>query len=45
MQFIATCSDNNLSINVSKIIEIIVNYRKRHVEEHAPIHIKGTKVA
>ena len=31
------CQDNNLSLNVSKTKELIVDYRKRRVE-HAPIH-------
>jgi hypothetical protein len=34
------CQDNNLSLNVSKAKELIVNYRKRRAE-HAPIHIEG----
>jgi hypothetical protein len=32
------CQDNNLSLNVSKTKERIVNYRKR-MAEHTPIHI------
>ena len=32
------CQDNNLSLNVSKTKELIVDYRKRRAE-HAPIHI------
>jgi hypothetical protein len=32
------CQDNNLSLNVSKTKELIVDYRKRR-PEHAPIHI------
>jgi hypothetical protein len=32
------CQDNNLSLNVSKTKEVIVDYRKQRVE-HAPIHI------
>ena len=32
------CNDNNLSLNVSKTKEMIVDYRKRRAE-HAPIHI------
>ena len=32
------CKDNNLSLNVSKTKELIVNYRKRR-GEHAPIYI------
>ena len=34
------CQDNNLSFNVSKTKEMIVNYRKRRAK-YAPIHIKG----
>ena len=32
------CQDNNLSLNVSKTKELIVDYRKRRAE-HSPIHI------
>ena len=32
------CQNNNLSLNVSKTKELIVDYRKRRAE-HAPIHI------
>ena len=32
------CKDNNLSLNMSKTNEMIVDYRKRPAE-HAPIHI------
>ena len=32
------CQDNNLSLNVSKTKELIVDYRKR-TAEHTPIHI------
>jgi hypothetical protein len=35
--------DNNLSIKVRKIKELIVDYGKRRAE-HAPIHIDGTVV-
>ena len=34
------CQDNNLSLNVSKTKELIVDYRKGRAE-HAPIHIDG----
>ena len=34
------CQDNNLSLNVSKTKELIVDYRKWRAE-HAPIHIDG----
>ena len=37
------CQDNNLSLNVSKTKELIVDYRKRRAEQ-APINIDGTKV-
>ena len=32
------CQDNNLSLNVSKTKELIVDYRKMRAE-HAPSHI------
>ena len=34
------CHDNNLSFNVNKTKELIVDYRKRRAE-HAPINIYG----
>jgi hypothetical protein len=34
------CKDNNLTINVSKTKELIVDYRKR-ITEQAPINIDG----
>ena len=34
------CQDNNLSLNIRKSKELIVDYRKRRAE-HTPIHIKG----
>ena len=37
------CKDNNLSLNVSKTNELIVDYRK-WLGEHAPIHIDGAAV-
>ena len=37
------CQDNNLSLNVGKTTELIVDYRKRRAE-HAPIHIDGAVV-
>ena len=37
------CQDNNLSFNVGKTKELIVDYRKRRTE-HAPIHIDGAVV-
>ena len=37
------CQDNNLSLNVSKIMELIEICRKRRAE-HAPIHIEGALV-
>ena len=37
------CQDNNLSLNVRKAKELIVDYRKRR-SEHAPIHINGAVV-
>ena len=38
-----TCQDNNLSLNVSKIKELIVDYRKQRAE-HVPIHINKAVV-
>ena len=35
------CQENNLSLNVNKTKELIVDFRK-HKREHAPIHIDGT---
>ena len=40
----AWCADNNLSLNVSKTKEMIVDYRKSQREGHVPIHINGEKV-
>jgi hypothetical protein len=37
------CKDNNLSLNVIKTKEMIVDYRKRRTE-HAPILINGAPV-
>ena len=37
------CQDNNLSLNVCMIKELIVDYRKRR-DEQAPINIDGTEV-
>eukprot|EP00061_Rhincodon_typus_P017104 g45658.t1 len=37
------CSENNLSINVSKTKELIIYFRKNE-GEHAPIYINGTEV-
>ena len=37
------CQNNNLSLNVTKTKEMIVDYRKRRTE-HAPIHIGGAVV-
>ena len=37
------CQDNNLSLNVSKTKELIVEYRKRRAEQ-APINIEGSVV-
>ena len=38
------CQENNLSLNVNKTKEMIVDFRKQQ-REHSPIHIKGTAVA
>jgi hypothetical protein len=37
------CQENNLSLNVNKTKEIIVDFRKQQ-REHLPIHIEGTAV-
>jgi hypothetical protein len=37
------CQENNLSLNLSKSKELIVDYRKKRAE-HAPIHIDGAVV-
>jgi hypothetical protein len=37
------CQDNNLSLNVSKTKEMIMDYRKRRAEQ-APINIDGAVV-
>jgi hypothetical protein len=37
------CQENNLSLNVNKTKELIVDFRKQQ-REHAPIHIDGTAV-
>lgn len=37
------CQDN-LSLNISKTKETIVDYRNQHRKEHWPIHISGVKV-
>ena len=37
------CQENNLSLNVNKTKELIVDFRKQQ-REHAPIHIDGTTV-
>jgi hypothetical protein len=37
------CQDNNLSLNVSKTKQLIVDYRRKR-GEHAPIHIDGAVV-
>ena len=37
------CQENNLSLNVNKTKEMIVNFRKQQ-REHPPIHINGTTV-
>ena len=34
------CQVNNLFLNVSNTKEMILDYRRRQEEEHAPLHIK-----
>jgi hypothetical protein len=36
------CQENNLSLNVNKTKEMIVNFRKQQ-REHPPIHMEGTE--
>ena len=38
------CQDNYLSLNISKTKEMIVDYRRQKVEEHAPLYINGSAV-
>ncbi|KAI3376634.1 hypothetical protein L3Q82_017069, partial [Scortum barcoo] len=38
------CQDNNLQLNISKTKELIVDFRRRQREEHAPLSINGTTV-
>ncbi len=38
------CQDNCLSLNVSKIKELIVDFRKRHLLAYTPLMISGTPV-
>ena len=38
------CQDNNLSLNISKTKEMIVDNRRQQVEEHAPLNIYGSAV-
>ena len=37
------CQENNLSLNVNKTKEMIVDFRKQQ-KDHPPIHIDGTVV-
>ena len=37
------CQENNLSLNVNKAKELIVDFRKQQ-REHPPIHLDGTAV-
>jgi hypothetical protein len=37
------CQENNLTFNINKTKELMVNFRKPQ-REHAPIHIDGTAV-
>ena len=37
------CSNNNLSLNVNKKKEIVIDFRKRR-GEHAPVYIIGDEV-
>ena len=37
------CGDNNLSLNVNKMKEIVIDFRKRE-GEHAPVYINRDEV-
>ena len=37
------CGNNNLSLNVNKMKEIVIDFRKRK-GEHAPVYINGDEV-
>ena len=37
------CQENNLSLNINKTKEMILDFRKQQ-REHRPIHINGTVV-
>ena len=43
MALVEWCQGNNLSLNINKIKELIVDFRKQQ-REHAPIHIEETAV-
>src|SRR4029434_4273392 len=38
------CQDNNLTLNISKTKEMIVDFRRRQEVKHAPLHINGSEV-
>ncbi len=38
------CTENNLLLNVSKTEELIVDFRKKKANIHAPFHISGAEV-
>eukprot|EP00061_Rhincodon_typus_P004141 g21837.t1 len=40
---VSRCNDNNLSLNVSKTKELIINFRKKE-GGHGPIYINGAEV-
>eukprot|EP00061_Rhincodon_typus_P005904 g25982.t1 len=41
--FVVWCKDSNLSLNISKTKELIVNFRNRG-RRHAPVYINGAEV-
>eukprot|EP00061_Rhincodon_typus_P016855 g45284.t1 len=43
VSLVAWCNENNLSLNVSKSKELIIDFRKKG-GEHAPIYINGNEV-
>lgn len=42
-QLVVWCRDNNLSLNVDKTKEMIVDFRRTQAD-HSPLHINGTTV-
>lgn len=43
-RLLAQCQDNNLSLNLAKTKEMIIDPRRRRKEQHTPLHIGETEV-